>query len=98
MFGRHSGRGASLVAFVRRRPFAVTVVVLLALSAPVALASMLSPGSPASLRTSSPFTQATPGENGGPPVGKPRGGIDRGGSHSADARPTAHPQELHMKK
>src|SRR3954466_4347088 len=98
MFGRHSGRGASLVAVVRRRPFAVIVFVLLALSAPVALASMLRPGSPASLRTSSPFTRATPGDKGGPPVGKPRGGIDHGRGKSAEARPTVHPQELHMKK
>src|SRR4051794_2669653 len=98
MFRKYSGRAASLVAVVRRRPFAVTVFVLLALSAPVALAAMLKPGAPASLRTSSPFTRATSADDGGPPVGKPRGGIDHGGGNSDSARPTGRPQELHMKK
>src|SRR4051794_13064478 len=97
MFRRFLGRAASFAAIVRGRPFAVTIFVLLVVSAPVALAAMMSPSSPASFRTSSPFTRATPGEH-GPSVGKPRGGIDHGGGQSAEKRPTAHPQELHMKK
>src|SRR3954468_2214879 len=99
MFGRHSGRGAALVAVVRRRPFAVIVFVLLALSAPVALAAMLGPGSPATMRASSPFSRATAGGDGAPPAGKPLARIaDHGGGKPMGTGAPRRPEQRLLKK